>query len=106
MQEAGVQLLPEHLDAAGESRGADRARRRRSAFVGTYGGFSYLAPFLGVATTAYYSNAAGFSPRHLLMAQSALSHHGRAGLLHVQQAHAGHDQRPTTQRLTTDTRNA
>ena len=29
-----------------------------SAFVGTYGGFSYLAPFLGVRSTAYYSDRA------------------------------------------------
>jgi hypothetical protein len=43
-----------------------------SAFVGTYGGFSYLAPFLGVRSTAYFSDAGGYSARHLLMARSAL----------------------------------
>ena len=48
-----------------------------SAFVGTYGGFSYLAPFLGVRATAYYSNVDGFSQRHLLMARSALGVHRR-----------------------------
>jgi hypothetical protein len=42
------------------------------AFVGTYGGFSYLAPFCGVPTTAYYAND-GFSPRHLSMARSAFT---------------------------------
>ncbi len=31
------------------------------------------------ATTAYYSNASGFSPRHLLMAQSALASMGAPG---------------------------
>ena len=50
---------------------------RASAFVGTYGGFSYLAPFLGVPATAYYSNEAGFFERHLAMARSALAHHWR-----------------------------
>ena len=35
------------------------------AFVGTYGGFSYLAPFLGVDTLAFYSHATGFRFDHL-----------------------------------------
>ena len=43
-----------------------------SEFVGTYGGFSYLAPFYGVPATAYYADPRGFSARHLLMARSAL----------------------------------
>ena len=50
-----------------------------SRFVGTYGGFSYLAPFCGVPATVYYSDAAGFSMRHLVMARSALTRtHGEA----------------------------
>ena len=55
-----------------------------SSFVGTYGGFSYLAPFLGVRSTAYYSDARGYSERHLLMARSALQTIGSAELLNVQ----------------------
>ncbi len=55
-----------------------------SAFVGTYGGFSYLAPFLGVRSTAYYSDPDGFSQRHLLMARSALQTIGAGALLDVQ----------------------
>jgi hypothetical protein len=55
-----------------------------SAFVGTYGGFSYLAPFVGVHATAYYADPSGFSPRHLLMARSALRTIGAEGLLDVQ----------------------
>jgi hypothetical protein len=35
-----------------------------SAFVGTYGGFSYLAPFLGVSSVAFYSDE-NFIPEHL-----------------------------------------
>jgi hypothetical protein len=54
-----------------------------SAFVGTYGGFSYLAPFLGVRSTAYVSDPGGYSPRHLLMARSALESIGAGGLLDV-----------------------
>src|SRR5262245_16512008 len=54
-----------------------------SAFVGTYGGFSYLAPFLNVRSTAYFADAEGYSPRHLLMARSALESIGAGGLLDV-----------------------
>jgi hypothetical protein len=54
-----------------------------SAFVGTYGGFSYLAPFLGVRSTAYFADPGGYSSRHLLMARSALEAIGAGGLLDV-----------------------
>jgi hypothetical protein len=55
-----------------------------SEFIGTYGGFSYLAPFLGVRSTAYYTDPDGFSQRHLLMARVALQSIGAADLLDVQ----------------------
>jgi hypothetical protein len=58
-----------------------------SAFVGTYGGFSYLAPFLNVRSTAYFADPSGYSPRHLLMARAACDSIGAGGLLDV---------RPTT----------
>jgi hypothetical protein len=54
-----------------------------SAFVGTYGGFSYLAPFLNVRSTAYFSDPDGYSARHLLMARSALESIGAGELLDV-----------------------
>jgi hypothetical protein len=60
-----------------------------SAFVGTYGGFSYLAPFLGVRSTAYFADPHGYSPRHLLMARSALESSGCGGLLDVRPAGLG-----------------
>lgn len=54
-------------------------------FVGTYGGFAYLAPFYGVASVGYYSNPAGFARSHLDMAYSAFETIGSSGLLHVAQ---------------------
>ena len=39
------------------------------AFVGTYGGFSYLAPLLGVNTLAFYSHPGGFRFDHLEVAK-------------------------------------
>jgi hypothetical protein len=41
------------------------------AFVGTYGGLSYLPPFLGVPALALYSDPARFRPQHLELAQRA-----------------------------------
>lgn len=43
------------------------------AWVGTYGGFAYLAPFHGVPARACYSNPAGFSARHLALAQDVFA---------------------------------
>jgi hypothetical protein len=54
-----------------------------SAFAGTYGGFSYLAPFLNVQSTGYFSDPDGYSARHLLMARSALESIGAGRLLDV-----------------------
>jgi hypothetical protein len=51
------------------------------AFVGTYGGFAYLAPFYGVPCTAYYGDPSGFSRSHLTMARTALASLGRPDLL-------------------------
>jgi hypothetical protein len=43
--------------------------RHAQAFVGTYGGFSYLAPLLGVDTVAFYSHPSGFRFDHLEVAK-------------------------------------
>jgi hypothetical protein len=53
------------------------------AFVGTYGGFAYLAPFYGVPCTAYYGDSNGFSRSHLTMAQTVLASLGTPDLLEV-----------------------
>ena len=53
------------------------------AFVGTYGGFAYLAPFYGVPCTAYYGNPNGFSRSHLTMARTVLAALGTPDLLDV-----------------------
>ena len=43
--------------------------RNADAFIGTYGGFSYLAPLLGVDTVAFYSHPTGFRFDHLEVAK-------------------------------------
>jgi hypothetical protein len=57
------------------------------AFVGTYGGFAYLAPFYGVPCTAYYGDPNGFSRSHLTMARAALASLGTPNLLDVKAIH-------------------
>ena len=47
------------------------------AFVGTYGGLAYVAPFYGVPSVAFYSDRA-FKLHHLHVAQRTLERLGRA----------------------------
>ncbi len=56
-------------------------------WVGTYGGFAYLAPFHGVAAHAWFSDANGFSRRHLDLAQGVFARFA-PGLLTVSDATA------------------
>lgn len=82
-QPTGVRALPSEVDPRGNLALQTAIVAGAARFVGTYGGFSYLAPFLGVSATAYFSDAEGFSPRHLGMARSALQGLGAAHLLDV-----------------------
>ncbi len=61
---------------------------RASRFVGTYGGFAYLAPFYGVPTVSYYTDGAGFSMRHLDLARDVLARWGQPELLEVREVAA------------------
>lgn len=86
---SGVMHLPEGLDPARNLLVQSAAVAGAREFAGTYGGFSYLAPFYGVASTAFYSDPAGFAPRHLLMARDALASIGDDGLLQVRDVAEG-----------------
>jgi hypothetical protein len=46
---------------------------RSRAFIGTYGGLSYLAPLLGVPAVGFSSSHIGFAACHLLLAQRLFS---------------------------------
>lgn len=85
VREDGLVTLPDvpaHANLAAQSAVVAGAR----AFVGTYGGFSYLAPFHGVPATAYYVHNR-FSTRHLTMARAALASVGSDALLDVRRVH-------------------
>jgi len=60
---------------------------RARAFVGTYGGFSYLAPLHGVDTVAFYSDR-NFQVSHLHMAQHISAEVGGGTLVPLDVAHA------------------
>ena len=62
---------------------------RATAFVGTYGGFAYLAPFHGVRSFAYYDDPDGFSTAHLKMARSAFARLGTPDLLDARSSSDG-----------------
>lgn len=83
VRDLGALALPDGLGARDNLAVQAAVVAGATRFVGTYGGFSYLAPFSGVAAVAYYSDAAGFSPRHLVMAHSAFGRIGAEGLLDV-----------------------
>jgi hypothetical protein len=54
-----------------------------SRFVGTYGGFAYLAPLSGVPAATYYTEPGSFSTRHLDLIRDVLQSNGRPELLEI-----------------------
>jgi hypothetical protein len=52
-------------------------------FVGTYGGFAYLAPLCGVPASSYYSEPGSFSLRHLDLMRDVLRTENSPHLLEV-----------------------
>ena len=60
---------------------------RARAFVGTYGGYSYLAPLCGVTSLAFYSERT-FKPHHLQVAQHIFERLGAPSLVPLDAAAA------------------
>lgn len=58
-------------------------------FVGTYGGFAYLAPLCGIPAVSYYSQPGSFSTRHLDLMRDVLRSAGAPGLLEVREVPRG-----------------
>ncbi len=61
--------------------------RHADAYVGTYGGFSYLAPMLGTDAVTFYSNPDAFRWDHLEVAKRVFAGLGGGGFTEV---HIGH----------------
>jgi hypothetical protein len=58
-------------------------------FVGTYGGFAYLAPLCGVPAVSYFTEPGTFSMRHLDLVRDVLASNGQPDLLEVVEAPRG-----------------
>jgi hypothetical protein len=91
VDEHGVHHLPEGIAPGLNLHIQSAVVARASSFVGTYGGFSYLAPFYGVKSLAFYSDPAGFSQKHLHMARSAFDQIGAPARLEVRDVAGGAD---------------
>jgi hypothetical protein len=50
-------------------------------FIGTYGGFSYLAPFYGISSLSFFSRPKGFEAHHLDVANRVFDRVLRGGFL-------------------------
>jgi hypothetical protein len=75
--------MPPERNLAVQSAIISRAR----AFVGTYGGYSYLAPFYGVPALAFYSQPT-FKLHHLHVAQRVSESLGLPSVVPIDVAHA------------------
>jgi hypothetical protein len=62
---------------------------RSRGFIGTYGGFAYLAPFYGVPSLSYFSRRGGFESHHLELANRVFDRVLPGGFLAVDRAAAG-----------------
>ena len=58
---------------------------RARSWVGTYGGFAYLAPFYGVPSTAYLSDRNKINRQHLALAQHVFSQFSPESLLEIRE---------------------
>jgi len=61
--------------------------RHADAYVGTYGGFSYLAPMLGTDTVTFYSDPGAFRRDHLEVAKRVFAGIGAGGFSEVDIRH-------------------
>src|SRR5207244_8932708 len=77
---AGIVTIADRMAAERNLAVQSAVIARARAFVGTYGGYSYLAPFYGVSSVAFYS-ARTFKPQHLHLAQRVFDRLGGATLV-------------------------
>jgi len=65
---SGLHVLDAHRDPQKNLERQTRVIARARGFVGTYGGFSYLAPFYGVRSVSFFSRRSMFKAHHLWVA--------------------------------------
>ncbi len=65
---SGLVLVDSHRQPQKNLEFQTEILRRARGFIGTYGGFSYLAPFYGVRSVSFFSRRDGFEAHHLELA--------------------------------------
>jgi len=78
---------------------------RARGFIGTYGGFAYLAPFYGVPSLSFFSRRSGFESHHLELASRVFDRVLPGGFLAVERSTANLFD-PATERWTPLARSA
>ncbi len=88
VRRARVHTLADLMTPSDNLRVQTLAVSRAKAFVGTYGGFSYIAPFCGVNALSFFSDPTQFNSHHHELAQRIYSRNGFGSLtlLHVRDA--------------------
>ena len=84
---SNVLLLPGNMPAEENLAVQSAVVAGARGFVGTYGGYSYLAPFHGVPSVAFYSHRT-FKMHHLHLAQRVFERLGGPGVIAVDTAQA------------------
>jgi hypothetical protein len=77
-----VHTIAEHMSPSTNLATQTAVIERARAFVGTYGGYAYLAPFCGVNSIAFYSRTT-FKRQHLDLAHRVFERLGPARLMPV-----------------------
>lgn len=75
-----VRHIGEHMPPARNLAVQTAVIGRARAFIGTYGGYSYLAPFCGITSLAFYAERS-FRSHHLQVAQHIFAKLGGASLV-------------------------
>jgi hypothetical protein len=65
---SGIHVVDAHREPQKNLERQTRILAGSTGFVGTYGGFSYLAPFYGVRSVSFFSRRHAFRPHHLELA--------------------------------------
>ena len=68
---SGLYVIDAHQDPQRNLERQTRIIAGARGFVGTYGGFSYLAPFYGVRSVSFFSRRSNFKSHHLEVANRA-----------------------------------
>jgi hypothetical protein len=86
---SGVHVIDAHSDPASNLERQTRILQAANGFIGTYGGFAYLAPFYGVRSLSFFSKRQAFKAHHLELADRVFDRLLPGGFLAMDRQAAG-----------------